>query len=104
MQLSLLHADIIVVPVLLCQCTRPPFPGVPFQMGHSANGKAAETYQKCCQGLARLGYLVLAFDPMGQGERIYCPRPGGVVSRLRSPTDEHTVGTLKQSKAAITSR
>jgi dienelactone hydrolase len=48
-----------------------PFPGVLFQMGHSLNGKAADAYQKCCQGLARLGYVVLAFDPMGQGERTY---------------------------------
>jgi len=50
---------------------RPPYPGVLFQMGHSLNGKAYESYQKCCQGLARLGYVVLAFDPMGQGERTY---------------------------------
>lgn len=50
---------------------KPPYPGVLFQMGHSLNGKAAEPYQKCCQGLAKLGYLVLAFDPMGQGERTY---------------------------------
>jgi len=49
----------------------PPYPGVLFQMGHSLNGKAAEPYQKCCQGLAKLGYLVLGFDPMGQGERTY---------------------------------
>ncbi len=69
----------------------PPFPGVLFQMGHSLNGKAAGVYQKCCQGLARLGYLVLAFDPMGQGERTYYPRPGGVLTRLRSADDEHTV-------------
>ena len=48
-----------------------PFPGVLFHMGHSLNGKAYESYQKCCQGLARLGYVVLAFDPMGQGERTY---------------------------------
>lgn len=48
-----------------------PFPGVLFQMGHSLNGKAYPGYQKCCQGLARLGYMVLAFDPMGQGERTY---------------------------------
>lgn len=48
-----------------------PFPGVLFQMGHSLNGKAYESYQKCCQGLAHLGYVVLAFDPMGQGERTY---------------------------------
>jgi dienelactone hydrolase len=69
----------------------PPFPGVLFQMGHSLNGKAAGVYQKCCQGLARLGYLVLAFDPMGQGERTYYPRPDGVLTRLRSADDEHTV-------------
>lgn len=50
---------------------RPPYPGVLFQMGHSLNGKANDSYQKCCQGLARLGYVVLAFDPMGQGERTY---------------------------------
>ena len=49
----------------------PPYPGVLFQMGHSLDGKANDSYQKCCQGLARLGYVVLAFDPMGQGERTY---------------------------------
>lgn len=48
-----------------------PLPGVLFHMGHSLNGKAYEPYQKCCQGLARLGYMVLAFDPFGQGERTY---------------------------------
>ncbi|HMJ62821.1 MAG TPA: hypothetical protein VK493_13705, partial [Bryobacteraceae bacterium] len=52
---------------------KPPFPGVLFQMGHSASGKAYASYQKCCQALARLGYIVLAFDPMGQGERIGYP-------------------------------
>jgi dienelactone hydrolase len=70
---------------------KPPFPGVLFQMGHSLNGKAAEPYQKCCQALARLGYAVLAFDPMGQGERTYYPRPGGTLTRLSSSDDEHTV-------------
>jgi dienelactone hydrolase len=67
----------------------PPFPGVLFQMGHTDNGKAGASYQRCCQGLARLGYLVLAFDPMGQGERIYYPVPGGTRSRL-GPDEEHT--------------
>src|ERR1700753_4071286 len=52
---------------------KPPFPGILFQMGHTPNGKAGSTYQRCCQGLAQLGYLVLGFDPMGQGERIYYP-------------------------------
>jgi dienelactone hydrolase len=70
---------------------RPPFAGVLFQMGHTRNGKAGETYQRCCQGLAKLGYLVLAFDPMGQGERVYYPDASGVRSRLASPDSEHTV-------------
>jgi dienelactone hydrolase len=69
---------------------KPPFPGVLFQMGHSLNGKASETYQKCCQSLAHLGYLVLAFDPMGQGERTYYPRQNGVLTRLSSADDEHS--------------
>jgi cephalosporin-C deacetylase-like acetyl esterase len=45
-------------------------PGVVGTCGHSANGKAAETYQAFSQGLARQGYVVLIFDPIGQGERM----------------------------------
>jgi dienelactone hydrolase len=69
---------------------QPPFPGVLFQMGHTANGKAGGTYQRCCQGLAQLGYLVLGFDPMGQGERIYYPNASGTHSRLASADGEHS--------------
>ena len=49
---------------------RLPLPGVVGSCGHSANGKAIDTYQSFCQGLARLGYVVLIFDPIGQGERM----------------------------------
>ena len=70
---------------------KPPYPGVLFQMGHSLNGKASTFYQFCCQGLAQLGFVVLAFDPMGQGERTYYPRPGGTLTRLPSADDEHTM-------------
>jgi cephalosporin-C deacetylase-like acetyl esterase len=69
---------------------KPPFPGILFQAGHSLNGKAADVYQKCCQGLVQLGHLVLAFDPMGQGERTYYPREDGHLTRLDSADDEHT--------------
>jgi cephalosporin-C deacetylase-like acetyl esterase len=69
----------------------PPYPGVLFQMGHSANGKSYAPYQRCCQGLVKLGYVVLAFDPIGQGERTNYPTPDGSLTRLRSPTQEHTV-------------
>ena len=69
---------------------KPPFPGVLFQMGHTLNGKAYDSYQYCCQGLARLGFLVVAFDPMGQGERVYYPDAANRRTRLASSDDEHT--------------
>ena len=47
-----------------------PLPGVVASCGHSVNGKAIDTYQSFSQGLARLGYVVLIFDPIGQGERL----------------------------------
>jgi dienelactone hydrolase len=68
-----------------------PRPGVLFHMGHAANGKGSALYQRCCQGLARLGYVVLAFDPMGQGERTNYQQPDGWLTRLSSPTAEHTM-------------
>ena len=59
-----------------------PYPGVLFQCGHSVIGKAADVYQYCCQGLAQLGFVVLSFDPMGQGERRWYPQ-------FPSADDEH---------------
>ncbi len=47
-----------------------PLPGVVGTCGHSANGKAAEPYQSFAQGLAKLGYACLIYDPIGQGERL----------------------------------
>ena len=82
--------------------SKPPYPGVLFQMGHSPNGKAAGPYQQCCQGLARLGYLVLAFDPMGQGERTYYPGPSPSRSRLGAD-EEHTYPGRQMILKGITS-
>ena len=48
----------------------PPFPGVLVPCGHSANGKAAEPYQRACILLAKNGLAVLCYDPIGQGERV----------------------------------
>ncbi|MCZ2340563.1 MAG: acetylxylan esterase [Bacteroidales bacterium] len=47
-----------------------PCPGVVGSCGHSHNGKAEKAYQSFCQGLVRQGYVVLIFDPIGQGERL----------------------------------
>jgi dienelactone hydrolase len=67
-----------------------PFPAVLFQSGHYWEGKASPSYQRCCQGLVQLGFVVLAFDPMGQGERINYLDASGKASRLQSPDLEHT--------------
>jgi len=47
-----------------------PLPGVVGTCGHSHNGKAQSSYQSYAQGLARQGYVVLIYDPIGQGERL----------------------------------
>ena len=53
-------------------------PAILSPLGHSENGKAWPSYQKLFCNLARKGYVVLAYDPFGQGERIEYPgdRPG----------------------------
>lgn len=47
-----------------------PMPAVVGTCGHSHNGKAETAYQSFAQGLARLGYVCLIYDPIGQGERL----------------------------------
>lgn len=44
-------------------------PAVLFVCGHSELAKAFPKYQNVCQTLARAGFVVLAMDPVGQGER-----------------------------------
>ena len=64
-------------------------PAILSPLGHSVNGKAWPSYQKLFSNLARKGYVVLAYDPFGQGERIEYPgsRPGQ--SALGGGTSEH---------------
>lgn len=45
-------------------------PGVVIACGHYNEAKAAEPYQAVAQALARLGYVALIFDPVGQSERL----------------------------------
>ncbi|MBN2294902.1 MAG: acetylxylan esterase [Pirellulales bacterium] len=45
-----------------------PLPGVLFTCGHLPEGKGSE-YHECALGLVKKGYVVLALDPIGQGER-----------------------------------
>lgn len=46
-----------------------PFPGVVVMCGHSTNGRLYENYQAVGNTLALNGYVALAIDPWGAGER-----------------------------------
>ena len=76
-----------------------PLPAVVGTCGHSSNGKAAEAYQSFAQGLARLGYICLIYDPIGQGERLQyvkddlSPRIGvGTREHLHAGNQQFLVG------------
>jgi dienelactone hydrolase/pimeloyl-ACP methyl ester carboxylesterase len=72
-----------------------PLPGVVGACGHSNNGKAVEPYQSFAQGLARQGYVVLIFDPIGQGERLQYPNEK-LQSRIGVGVREHLYGGNQQ--------
>jgi cephalosporin-C deacetylase-like acetyl esterase len=65
-----------------------PFHAILAPLGHTRNGKAYRNYAYVYQTLARKGYVVLAFDPFGQGERVQYldPQTG---EGLYGPTGEH---------------
>jgi dienelactone hydrolase len=73
-----------------------PFPAVLGLCGHSANGKAAEPYQSFAQGLARLGFVCLIIDPIGQGERLQFPADDPHKSRYGHGVREHLQGGNQQ--------
>ncbi len=65
-----------------------PLPGVVGTCGHMDNAKAGDAYQSFAQGLARLGYVTLIFDPIGQGERLQYPDEQ-MQSRIGTGVKEH---------------
>lgn len=63
-------------------------PGIVGLCGHSSNGKARDFYQSYAQALARLGYICLIIDPIGQGERMQWPT-GWAETKMQGTTGEH---------------
>ncbi len=66
-----------------------PLPGVLGTCGHSDNGKASAAYQSFCQGLVKKGYVVLIYDPVGQGERLQYINEDLKSTTIRVGTEEH---------------
>ncbi len=74
----------------------PPYPAVVGTAGHSLDGKADATYQRVWISLARRGFVVLAFDPPGQGERFEYLDPATGKSRLSGGgTGEHIMAGVQ---------
>ncbi len=67
----------------------PPFPAVLIPCGHASNGKAAAAYQRVAALLAKNGFVVLIYDPLGQGERSEYVDPETGVDLLRVGTRQH---------------
>ncbi len=63
-------------------------PAIVYCSGHSANGFRSEAYQRIILNYAKKGFAVLAFDPIGQGERIQYFKEDG--KPRFGPTHEHS--------------
>ena len=78
-----------VTGVLYLPATAPPYPAAIVPCGHSANGKAAEPYQRISILLAKNGIAAFCYDPIGQGERLQLLSPDG--KPQYGSTTEHTL-------------
>lgn len=64
------------------------FPAIVMAPGHSPTGKAGDV--AFATAFARAGFVVLSYDPIGQGERLQYPDPANSGHTLaKAPTGEH---------------
>lgn len=69
-----------------------PYPAILFPLGHERGAKVNEAWQRCLAGLARRGFVALAWDPVGQGERMQMYDPDLHDTKMYGgSTVEHTV-------------
>ena len=64
-------------------------PAIIYASGHTENGFRSPTYQHVIINLVKKGFVVLAFDPVGQGERLQYFEEEEGKSRF-GPTTEHS--------------
>ncbi|QOY86891.1 alpha/beta hydrolase [Paludibaculum fermentans] len=68
-----------------------PYPAVLYPLGHEEGAKAHVAWQQMLVTLARNGYVGLAWDGPGQGERVQLYDPDFNSSKVFSSTLEHTI-------------
>ncbi len=70
---------------------RGPFPAILFPLGHEEGAKAHDTWQQVLGSFAQKGYVALAWDQIGQGERVQMYDTDFGESKVRHSTTEHTI-------------
>ena len=70
---------------------QPPWPAILYPLGHEAGAKAHGTWQQMLGSLAEKGYVALAWDPVGQGERVQIYDEDTRLSKVVRSTTEHTI-------------
>src|SRR5450759_5000587 len=73
------------------QTGKPPYPAVLQPIGHSTAAKNRAFYQTLAIGLAKQGFVVLTYDPLGQGERRVFYDAELEDSKVGSGTMEHSM-------------
>jgi hypothetical protein len=66
------------------------FPAIIYCSGHTAEGYRSRVYQHKIINLVKKGFIVFAFDPVGQGERLEYFDPQTGRSVIGGPTAEHS--------------
>lgn len=65
-------------------------PAIIYCSGHSDEGYRSSVYQYIMLNLVKKGFIVFAFDPVGQGERLGYYDPATGKSTVGGPTHEHS--------------
>ena len=66
-----------------------PCPAVLFQVGHAIKGRMYSQYQRVARTIASFGLIVLAIDPVGQGERLSYYEPLLGKEMIPATTSDH---------------
>ena len=74
---------------------RAPHPAILFPLGHEQGAKAHDAWQHVLVTFARRGYVCLAWDTIGQGERIQIWDDDLLESKVIRSTTEHTMVGLQ---------
>jgi len=70
---------------------QPPYPAILYPLGHESGAKAHLAWQQTLGSLAKKGFVGLAWDPVGQGERIQLWDEDLKASKVGGSTTEHTI-------------